>query len=106
MARLVVSQPSQGLELKIENFDYILNAPAPATPPPPKKATIAKGTAFKIRLAQPLSSKQNKSGQSFEAILDHDLAVNGQRVLARGSRFPSRPTRAPAGSSPERCRAR
>ncbi len=86
VARLMVSQPSAGMELKIENFDYIGTAPAA------KKVVIASGTAFQVRLAQPLSTKKNKTGQTFEAILDQDLSVNGKTVVPRGARIEGRMT--------------
>ena len=80
VARLIVSQPQSGMQLKIENFDFVNNAPAP------RKIAIPAGTAFQVRLAQPLSTKKNKTGQTFEAVLDQDLVVNGQTVVPRGTR--------------------
>ncbi len=84
VARLTVSQPATGMELKIENFDYIGTAPAA------RKVVIATGTTLHVRLAQPLSTKKNKTGQTFEAILDQDIAVNGQTVVPRGARLVGR----------------
>jgi len=90
VARLVALQPSRSLELKIENFDYIGNSPAPIrTAPPPKKATIVAGRSMRVRLAQPLSTKKNKTGEVFEAILDQDLSVDGETVIPRGARLNS-----------------
>ena len=39
-----------------------------------------------MRLVHPLSSKQNKTAQSYETVLDQDVLVKGQKVLTRGSR--------------------
>ena len=84
VARLTVNQPATGMELKIENFDYIGTAPGT------RKVVIPTGTTLHVRLAQPLSTKKNKTGQAFEAILDQDLTANGQTVLPRGTRIVGR----------------
>ena len=97
VARLIVSYPSQGLELKIENFDHFSNArasvqaaskPAPpavpkATPAPPN--SLPAGTEFQVRLVQGLTSGKNKTGESFRTVLDKDVVVNGVPVLKRGA---------------------
>ena len=99
MARLIVSYPSQGLELKIENFDHFSNARASAQPaskpaPPVRaapKATPANpsalpaGTEFQVRLVQGLTSGKNKTGESFRTVLDKDVVVSGVAVLKRGA---------------------
>ena len=62
----------------------------PSTPPPPAAPTTAEvpaGTKLQVRLAQPLSSKTNQSGQTFEATLEDDLVVDGQLVAPEGSRL-------------------
>jgi hypothetical protein len=93
VARLVAMQPAHSLELKIENFDYINNSPTPTrapTPqaaPQPSKRVISVGTIVRVRLAQPLSTKKNKTGEEFEAILDQNLRVDGRTVIPRGSRM-------------------
>jgi hypothetical protein len=74
----------------------LANAPStpapskPSTPPPPAAPTTAEvpaGTKLQVRLAQPLSSKTNQSGQTFEATLEDDLVVDGQLVAPEGSRL-------------------
>ena len=105
VARLIVSYPGQGLELKIENFDHFSSTqvsahaltrptPAPSKPAPPKPAptasrakpgTIPAGTEFQVRLVQGLTSGKNKTGESFRTVLDKDVVVNGVPVLKRGA---------------------
>jgi len=81
VARLTASVPSESLELTIENFDYIKNAPVAAG----DILTLSEGTELLIRLLQPLSSNENEAGQTFEAALDRDVLAQGQSVIARGS---------------------
>lgn len=60
-----------------------------ATPPSPPRAptaTLASGTALEVRLTQALSSEKNRSGDRFEAALDHDLSVDGKILVPRRSR--------------------
>jgi hypothetical protein len=57
----------------------------PPAPPKPRFATIPSGTSLQVRLQSPLDSGVNKSGETFQAILDRDLEVDGQVVATRGS---------------------
>ncbi len=59
-------------------------AAAPA-PPPPRIVDIPAGTKLSIRLADPLDTGVNKTGDSFQGILDEDLVVNGIVAAPRGS---------------------
>jgi hypothetical protein len=81
VARLSASVPSESLELTIENFDYIKNAPLAAG----DVMTLSEGTELLIRLLQPLSSNENEAGEAFEGTLDRDVRVQGQSVITRGS---------------------
>ncbi len=47
--------------------------------------TIPSGTAVQVRLAEGLDSSVNKTGDSFEAILDQDIEIDGLIVARRGS---------------------
>jgi type IV secretory pathway VirB10-like protein len=51
----------------------------------PKIVTVAGGTAIQVRLQEGLDSSVNKTGETFEAILDEDIEVNGLVVAPRGS---------------------
>lgn len=51
----------------------------------PKYATLAGGTQIPVRLQTPLDSSQNKSGDTFSAVLDKDIVVDGELVAPRGS---------------------
>jgi hypothetical protein len=64
----------------------VLQAP-PVVPkaPEPKYATIPQGTSIWVRLQQPLDSGINKAGDSFRAILDRNIEVDGVVVAPRGS---------------------
>jgi len=67
----------------------------PVTPPPPPKPTTAvlpEGTVVDIRLGEHLSSATNQVGDTFDAILDRDLIVNGQMLAPKGSRVTGKVT--------------
>jgi hypothetical protein len=51
----------------------------------PKYATIPSGTGIQVRLQDPLDSSINRTGDTFRAILDKDIEVNGNVVAPRGS---------------------
>ncbi|HSW40013.1 MAG TPA: hypothetical protein VLL97_11025 [Acidobacteriota bacterium] len=53
--------------------------------PETKMVTIPSGTILKVRLQNPLDSATNLTGETFNAILDQDIAVNGIAVARRGS---------------------
>jgi len=57
----------------------------PAPPPRARTALIPSGTRLEVRLSDPVSSAANQSGDSFEAILDSDLEVDGRVLVPRGS---------------------
>jgi hypothetical protein len=81
VARLVADVPSEQLQLTIENFDYIKNAPVAAG----DFATLPEGTELRIRLLEPLRSDKSQTGQSFEGTVDSDIQVQGRTAIARGS---------------------
>ncbi|MEJ2147378.1 MAG: hypothetical protein P8020_19830 [Acidobacteriota bacterium] len=60
--------------------------------PPPQSATevLPKGTPFKVRLDQVISSKQNQDGDTFKATLEDDLIVDGKLVAPQGSKVVGR----------------
>jgi hypothetical protein len=59
--------------------------PPVVVPPQPKFVSVPSGTRFDIRLANPISSEKNKSGENFRATLDQDLVVDGKVVIPVGS---------------------
>ena len=61
-------------------------------PPPrvPRTVTLAAGTMISVRLDQTISTEHNQSGDSFRALLDQPLSVNGIVVAERGSRVTGR----------------
>ncbi len=59
--------------------------PAPA-PPPPVTVDLPAGTQIRVRLDQDLGSKISEPGDSFTATVSDDVVVNGQTVIAHGSR--------------------
>ncbi len=77
------------------NPDVAVPAPAPAAvptvaqapppPPQPRFVTMPSGTALRVRLQEPLDSGVNKPGDTFHAILDQDIRINGNLVAPRGS---------------------
>lgn len=108
VARTVTNYPEDQIVIKVENFDYIpsggntyafktshptqqgassMQRGASSTAQPASGAvSLPAGTELQVRLAQPLSSERNQSGQAFEAILDQDVTVGGRTVFRRGSR--------------------
>src|SRR5262249_47655124 len=53
-----------------------------------------------VRSTQPLSSRQNKTGDVFNAIVDRDIVVDGRPIVPRGSRAVGRVMEAtPAGKT-------
>jgi hypothetical protein len=59
--------------------------PPPPPPPPPPPIVIASGTRLEVRLIDPISAADNKTGDTFRATLDQDLEVGGTVVAPRGS---------------------
>jgi len=59
-----------------------------ASLPPPQPATVdlPAGTRLRVRLDGDLGSKISNPGDSFSATVADDVVVNGQTVIARGSR--------------------
>ncbi len=67
-------------------------AASPVAAPPaapkvraPRYATIPSGTSIQVRLQEPLDSSVNKAGDTFRAILDQDIDVDGTVIAPRGS---------------------
>ena len=48
-------------------------------------ASIPSGTPITIRLQSPVSSSVSQSGDSFDAVLDDPLIIDGQTVAPRGA---------------------
>lgn len=71
VARLEVSVPEDEIDVLIENFDYVYNAPVAAS----DVSILPAGTELVVRLSSALSSKQAKAGQEFQAVLDKDLVL-------------------------------
>lgn len=83
VARMVIEYPD--LEILIETFDYLTNAGPPVT-----TVTVPQGTTLHVRTTQPLSSKENQTGQTFTSILEDDVVVDGRMVLPQGTRVVGR----------------
>ncbi|MDA2936889.1 hypothetical protein MYX75_01320 [Acidobacteria bacterium AH-259-A15] len=58
----------------------------PPPPPRPITAVVSEGTVLEVRLAEVVSTKTNKSGDQFEALLDKDLIGDGKIVVPQGSK--------------------
>jgi hypothetical protein len=83
VARMTVSYPS--LQIQVENFDYVTDAAPPAS-----TATLPQGTELRVRATQPLSTRENLTGQTFTAILEDDVGVGGRPLLPKGARVVGR----------------
>lgn len=96
--------PSQtARQAPVDVTEAIKSSPPPSEPapaPPVRQAvqqqqappaqgsrytTIPAGTALQVRLVDPLDSSVNQSGDTFRAILDQDIDVNGNIIASRGS---------------------
>jgi hypothetical protein len=67
-------------------------APAHATdarPPTPaaREVELPSGSVIPVRLDRALSTVRNRPGDTFEAILDEPIVVDGLEVLPRGTKF-------------------
>jgi len=51
----------------------------------PESVTVPAGTVVNVRLQNAVSSASASQGQSFDAVLDEPLVVNGKTVAARGA---------------------
>jgi hypothetical protein len=66
------------------------NGPAPqaqgqsSQPTPPETLTLPAGTVVRVRIDEWISTDRNVSGDSFSAVLDQPLVVNGWVVARRG----------------------
>jgi len=59
----------------------------PEPPPPvPRTVTVPAGTTIAVRIDETLSSERNHAGDSFRAVLDQPLSVDGLVVAERGAR--------------------
>jgi hypothetical protein len=56
--------------------------PPPPAPPPPRTATLAVGTPILVVTSSTLSTKTNKTGESFQASLAQDIA-DGEWIVAK-----------------------
>ncbi|HXK58497.1 MAG TPA: hypothetical protein PLP42_01260 [Acidobacteriota bacterium] len=73
-----------GVATPMESGRSAVNTPAP--PPRPVTAVLPEGTVIDVRLDDYLSSATNRVGDTFDAILDRDLIVNGQMLAPKGSK--------------------
>lgn len=62
---------------------------AAAAPPerPPATVSIPAGTPIDVRLMETIDTKRNRSGDRFDATLTNAIAVDGQTMVPRGTRF-------------------
>jgi len=59
---------------------------APQAPPQPVVVDLPTGTRIRVRLDEDLGSKISQPGDSFTATVSDDVVVNGQTIIAHGSR--------------------
>jgi hypothetical protein len=88
-ARMVMSWTNEELDIEkvlVETFDYVASGGGG----PARSRTVPQGTSLTVRTTQPLSTKSNQAGQTFEAVMDQDVMVDGISVITRGSRVVGR----------------
>ncbi|GEM_PF-2001298 len=59
---------------------------APPPPPAPTTAVLEEGAVLDIRLLDDISTARNKQGDSFAAVLDRDLEVDGKLLAPKGAK--------------------
>ena len=72
-----------------EQPEVFESEPVAVEPPPtpePETIRVPVGTALAVRLAEPISTRTNKAGDSLVAILDQDLVVDGKVVFPEGTK--------------------
>jgi hypothetical protein len=73
------------------SVEFTPRKPPPPPPPPPNPATKPKpvqvpaGTTIHVRLTQGIDVDASKAGQSFKAIVDDPVMMNGVIVIPRGA---------------------
>ena len=73
------------------SVEFTPRKPPPPPPPPPNPATRPKpvqvpaGTTLNVRLTQGIDVDASKAGQSFKAIVDDPVMMNGSIVIPRGA---------------------
>jgi hypothetical protein len=73
------------------SVEFTPRKPPPPPPPPPNPATRPKpvqvpaGTTINVRLTQGIDVDASKAGQSFKAIVDDPVMMNGSIVIPRGA---------------------
>jgi hypothetical protein len=77
--------------------EFSARKPAPPPPPPPKPAAapaaapapravmVPAGTAINVRLTQSIDVDASQAGQTFKAIVDDPVMINGSIVIPRGA---------------------
>jgi hypothetical protein len=65
----------------------------------PPRANIPAGTPVTVRLGSAISSARDRSGDTFEAVLDEPIVVNGQTVAERGAAVTGRIMEATPGAN-------
>jgi hypothetical protein len=58
---------------------------ASQNPQQPAPVSVPSGTAVTVRLQTPVSSAKSETGETFDAVLDEPLVVDGRTVVPRGA---------------------
>ncbi len=72
-----------------ERQEELASEPVAVQPPPapePETIRVPVGTMLDVRLAEPISTRNNKAGDGWIAILDQDLVVDGKLVFPEGTK--------------------
>jgi hypothetical protein len=60
---------------------------APETPPAVEEVDLPAGTIVAVRLDRALSTVRNRTGDTFAAILDESIVIDGREILPQGTKF-------------------
>ncbi|MCS6951294.1 MAG: hypothetical protein RMK57_10775 [Bryobacterales bacterium] len=69
---------------------HAVSAPPAPAPAPPRTVTIPAGTLIPARLSETLASDKMQVGDSFFAVLDSPLVINGLVIAEKGARLEGR----------------
>lgn len=94
-AVVIPPSPPRPGEMTPDWVERTVTAESPApTAVEPREYTLPEGTVIEIRLAHSLSTERNRTGDSFQAILERDLEADGEILFRRGAVVEGRITEA------------
>jgi hypothetical protein len=79
------SSPAGGQQSSATNATNGTSPDASQNPQQPAQVSVPSGTAVTVRMQTPVSSASSQTGETFDAVLDEPLVVDGRTVVPRGA---------------------